>query len=1388
MTNCIKLFLLLLFCNFNTIAFSQCPLGTTLTGNADSYQNYSGMLGPTNSLGAPDSVFTGNISVIASLILDLTDVVPPGEDIQLYLKKTNAIGVGVVETSPDGFNFYDRTTFGATDTLNALIIGTLTVTVPTRFVRFSVQAGTMQFDAISYDFCPDTDNDGFTDSDEIVNGTDPNNACEPTYLSVFYLDCDGDGFNNSQENALEGQNPCLPTNTANACDDDGDTVSDAEDRCPNTPPGTIVNSIGCPTTSACQFVPPSTTVFTPELVWNSIKVDGRETPLIGDVTGDGITDVVVDNYVNRIYVVNGQTGAIQHNILVGTMNQNNSSNAIGDVDGDGYGEIFTLLANSQWVRLDFDGNTWTQQLAGDSLALAGNNKFVPGLADFDGDGNVELFSGSQIWRTAFDGTDADLIATAGINYIDLGGAVAIDMLPPTACADCHGLELVMSGRVFSVNLATGSITEISVLTSLPAAALLMRSTSVADMDGDGDYDVVFPYLVTGGVRVIVWEGQTDSIMLDFTLSAGFARAGRINIADFDGDGALEMGLHYAHPTITNRGQYGIIDDIINAPTGGMLWEIETNDRSGITGSSVFDFDGDGAFEVVYRDETSLRILNGKDGFVRYMTPCTSGTRWEYPVVADVNGDGETNLICTCRDVGLSAFASQNDPWVPSRSVWNQHAYNVTNINDDLTIPKIPNSNLTTSNGLLNNFLVQSPRLDTLGQVEEPGTAEAEISTIQRGSGFDCEMNAFEYEMTILSFGDKAIPSGFFYTVYDGNPEAATVNVLFADSIGFDVEPLDSISVMFSLDTCPAGPLYIILNDGGTNSTPYDIAGDFPITDEDECDYLNNIYVFECRIPPPPENTYGPYCQGSALPDTVTTMLSKTGHNLYWYDDDPLTTGVLIGTGVTIDPALFAEINVAGTYTAYVIEFDPNDPLRCESPATMITVLVGSIPTSDAAITGIINCKNDCNGTITINTTDGSPPFNYTWAGPTTVGNTAVGTGLCVGSYTITIVDDAGCIAFTDIMITEPDVMVSTVSSSNPTCQAGYNGTATSSPTGGTLPYFYQWDSGAYNQIGQTAYGLNMGTYTVTATDNNGCATTGTVTITEPPKLGVVVDAADVSCPGLSDGSISLTSTGGIPGYTYQWDAAAGNQTTPILTGLALGTYWVTVTDSIGCFEMVSVFIDSLSCDPCADFDICATLSADPNHPISTQDADGDGASNQDECADMTDPCDPCIFDETSVTLPITADQSDCSNLCPDLSPIMTIVPGNIAGASMVQAAIEITELNNVDTDGAIIVVRMPSDPRLVFVWDIGLTMSALKPVNNADWNYLGDNGFVHTWTYNGPNLVISGGTKSAFGFHSFYDPQSTDGQTTLTVTVLPFAGGECNPLNNTDSERLVYFK
>ncbi len=146
---------------------------------------------------------------------------------------------------------------------------------------------------------------------------------------------------------------------------------------------------------------------------------------------------------------------------------------------------------------------------------------------------------------------------------------------------------------------------------------------------------------------------------------------------------------------------------------------------------------------------------------------------------------------------------------------------------------------------------------------------------------------------------------------------------------------------------------------------------------------------------------------------------------------------------------------------------------------------------------------------------------------------------------------------------------------------------------------------------------------------------------------------------------------------------------------------------------------------------------------------------------------------------------EAASVCPDLSPILNLLPNNIFGLSNINVVAEIAEVKGADTDGTAIRVRIPSDQRLLFSYDPTLTNIGFNPVNNSDWTYVGDNGFIHEFSY--IPSVLSANGRTAFGFIGLYDPQSTVGQTTLTATIVPLSGGECEFTNNTDAETLIYF-
>ena len=246
---------------------------------------------------------------------------------------------------------------------------------------------------------------------------------------------------------------------------------------------------------------------------------------------------------------------------------------------------------------------------------------------------------------------------------------------------------------------------------------------------------------------------------------------------------------------------------------------------------------------------------------------------------------------------------------------------------------------------------------------------------------------------------------------------------------------------------------------------------------------------------------------------------------------------------------------AGTYTVIV-----TDANGCTETATVIISDIGS-PT--ITVTGVnVLCYGGSDGSATVDVSGGQSPYSYQWDDP---GNqtTQDATGLLAGTYNVTVTDAVGCEATGQIIISEPEELLLTVTGTDPLCYLACDGTATATGSGGTGTLSYVWD----NSAGNNAVATNLcggTTYNVTVTDENGCTNTGFFTPVDPPQILLSTSSTESTC-GESNGTVSVIATGGTPGYTYLWDDPA-SQTTPTATGLPSGTYTVVVTDINGCTE------------------------------------------------------------------------------------------------------------------------------------------------------------------------------------------------------------------------------
>ena len=468
----------------------------------------------------------------------------------------------------------------------------------------------------------------------------------------------------------------------------------------------------------------------------------------GRVTSQDRPDIVVVTFEGGQYNDIGTTRALS--VKDGTLQEKwaapgvinaASQLASGNIDEVPGNEVVGCGATGPYALHGADGGTrWVAN---------GNICRSISLADLEGDGHVEVITGSQI----FEGRTGALIRTlpfTGDNTVadvdgngqqDIVWAGGVSRPDGTVLASMTGLsgwvaigDLNLDGRpeIVSVNSSTHALAVWSFDPSQPNNALMVRT-------GLDINQTLSPNLCPSGSAGNLGGGGPPTIG-DFNLD-GFpdvALAGGVGYAVFDGKKLMD----------------GTPADQT------LLWIRQTQDcSSAATGSTLFDFDGDGRVEAVYADEVNLHVYDSATGMERFTTCNTSGTLIEYPLVADVDNDGQADLVVvsnayafscvgdpSTRHSGVRVFSSMDNDWVVTRRVWNQHAYSVTNVEEDGHIPRNPTRNWVT------------PGLNNFRQNKQPGLEFAAADAVVSMSGA-CEPAGVTYRVVVSNIGEASIPAG-----------------------------------------------------------------------------------------------------------------------------------------------------------------------------------------------------------------------------------------------------------------------------------------------------------------------------------------------------------------------------------------------------------------------------------------------------------------------------------------------------------------------------------------------------------------------------------------------------------------------------------------------------
>lgn len=242
----------------------------------------------------------------------------------------------------------------------------------------------------------------------------------------------------------------------------------------------------------------------------------------------------------------------------------------------------------------------------------------------------------------------------------------------------------------------------------------------------------------------------------------------------------------------------------------------------------------------------------------------------------------------------------------------------------------------------------------------------------------------------------------------------------------------------------------------------------------------------------------------------------------------------------------------------------------------INISVNSInaPTPYLSANSVL-CIGDNSGVAMVDSVVGNGGYTYSWTdgsgNPIAQINDTI-TGLTAGAYTVQVTDLNGCSGVETVTVNEPNspVSINVINVTAPLCNSSDEGEISITASGGTGTISFEWNT---NPIQTTAdiFNLTEGSYTVTATDSNGCNVDETIQITAPTPLVVTSSQLDVACFNEASGEITLTTQGGTPEYSYAWSGIT--DTTNQITGLTAGNYSVVVSDSNNCTDTLTFVVN-----------------------------------------------------------------------------------------------------------------------------------------------------------------------------------------------------------------------
>lgn len=484
--------------------------------------------------------------------------------------------------------------------------------------------------------------------------------------------------------------------------------------------------------------------------------DERDVPAIVAVTTDARLDGTGLTESGKLRAVRGDTGA---EIWTASWDafEYNGNLAAADIDGDGWVEICGPSALGV-ACVEHDGTfKWENDELDDYMSMRANSVSI---SDMDGDGSPEVVVGAAILDAEGNILGLGEEGLGGKN-LDWGGGLMRYAATASVVADLNGdgtEEVLVGNAAYDIDGDT-----------LWSNGEDDGYVAVADFDLDGDGE-----MAVSAINELRIQDHGGNVLCTASLPSAYGAGGPPVIADFDGDGVPEVGV-----TFTNL--FGVYESDCS-----QLWSSAVYDYCpGTASAAATDFAGDGVFEAVVADFVDLHVFAGPDGATEMRGfPHKSGSSILQPVVADVDGDGQIEIVYTNHDSGVGAgfqsgitvVEAKNDNWAAGGRIWNQHAFSESGVNPDGSIPTAAHRPWLDSN----TFRGQS----TTSTLAPAIPAKPDLSVvIDDLCEIECEQGRIELWVAATNHGHADLPKATELLIYGVTP---TGNILLAR------EPVESL--------------------------------------------------------------------------------------------------------------------------------------------------------------------------------------------------------------------------------------------------------------------------------------------------------------------------------------------------------------------------------------------------------------------------------------------------------------------------------------------------------------------------------------------------------------------------------------------------------------------